>query len=258
MRENTTKRKLAEGKVVFGGIISENAPATIEVLGAIGYDFVMIDCEHGPMTLPEVENLVRACEAFAITPLARVPNHAPDTILRFLDRGVQGVIVPHVNTREQAEAVTQAARYHPLGHRSVGSTRAHGYNIGVSRAESLAWQNEQVMVLPMIEDIEAVANLDAILSVPGVDVVHVAANDLAQSMGFPDEAEVRAVMRDVLAKAKAAGIVAGAGGNSPRDTAAVAELVGAGARFVTVSTTGLLRLGAEAFRHDVEAALATK
>ena len=110
MRLNTTKQKLADGATVTGVIINENAPASIELLARIGcFDFVMIDCEHGPMSLFDVENLVRACEVFGLTPLARVPDHAASTILRFLDRGVQGVIVPHVNTVEQALAVARAA-----------------------------------------------------------------------------------------------------------------------------------------------------
>ena len=110
MRTNTTKAKLAEGKVVFGAIISRHAPDLVELFGAIGYDFVMIDCEHGPMSLDEVEHMVRAAEVFGITPITRIPNHEDSTILRFLDRGVQGIIVPHVNTARVAEGVARAAR----------------------------------------------------------------------------------------------------------------------------------------------------
>src|SRR5438477_13043640 len=118
MRTNTTKAKLAEGKVVFGAIISRYAPDLVELFGAIGYDYVMIDCEHGPMDLNQVEHMVRAAEVFNITPLARIPNHQQDTVLRFLDRGVQGVIVPHVRTAEQAAAIAAAAKYGPEGTRS--------------------------------------------------------------------------------------------------------------------------------------------
>src|SRR5262245_54841603 len=119
MRANTTKAKLAEGKVVFGAIISRHAPDMVELLGAIGCDFVMSDCEHGSMRLDEVEHMVRAAESFGITPITRIPNHEDSTILRYLDRGVQGIIVPHVNTREAAESVATAARYHPEGHRGM-------------------------------------------------------------------------------------------------------------------------------------------
>src|SRR5688572_27703963 len=148
MQTNKTKAKLAEGQVVFGAIISRYAPDLVELFGAIGYDFVMIDCEHGPMDLDQVEHMVRAAEVFGITPITRVPDHGEATILRFLDRGVQGVIVPHVNTAEEAEGVAKAARYHPEGRRGMGSGRAHDYGVGVSRDESTRWINAQTLVIP--------------------------------------------------------------------------------------------------------------
>jgi 4-hydroxy-2-oxoheptanedioate aldolase len=255
MQTNSTKAKLAEGKVVFGAIISRHAPDMVELFGALGYDFVMIDCEHGPMSLDEVEHMVRAAEVFGITPITRIPNHADSTILQFLDRGVQGIIVPHVNTPEEAEAVARAARYHPEGHRGMGSGRAHDYGVGVSREESTRWLNANLLVIPMVEETEAVDNLDGILKVPGVDVLHVAASDLSQSMGYPGAAAVRQVMRQVVSKIRAGGKLAGVGGNSPADAAGIAEFIRDGANFVTISALGLLRLGAEDFRRRVQAAL---
>jgi 2-keto-3-deoxy-L-rhamnonate aldolase RhmA len=255
MRTNTTKAKLAEGKVVFGAIISRHAPDQVELFGALGYDFVMIDCEHGPMSLDEVEHLVRAAEAFGITPITRIPNHEDSTILRYVDRGVQGIIVPHVNTAATAEAVARAARYHPDGHRGMAGGRPHDYGVGVSRDESTRWLNAQMLVIPMIEETEAVANLDTILKVPGVDVLHVASGDLGQSMGNPGAAAVRQLMSQVVTRIRAGGKLVGVGGNSPSDAAGVAELIKLGANFVTISALGLLRLGAEDFRRRVDAAL---
>lgn len=255
MRINKTKTKLAEGEVVFGAIISRYAPDLVEMFGAMGYDFVMIDCEHGPADLDQVEHMVRAAEVFGITPIARIPDHADATILRFLDRGVQGIIVPHVNTKEEADAVARAARYYPDGHRGVGGGRAHDYGVGVSRDESTAWINSQTLVIPMVEETEAVENLDAILGVTGVDVLHVAAGDLGQSMGNPGPADVRRLMSQVIPKIRAGGRDVGVGGNSPADAAGVAEFIKLGANFVTISAQGLLRLGAEDFRKRVDAAL---
>ena len=255
MRTNTTKAKLEDGGVAFGGIIGRYAPDLVELLGAIGFDFVMIDCEHGPMDLDQVEHMVRAAEVFGITPIARVPDHADSTILRFLDRGVQGVIVPHVNTPEQAEGVARAARYYPEGNRGVGGGRAHDYGVGVSREESTRWINSQTLVIPMIEHVEAIDRLDDILAVDGVDVLHVASSDLGQSMGNPGQAEVRRVMSEVIPRIRAGGRLAGVGGSSPDDASGVAELIRLGATFVTISAWGLLRLGAEDFRKRVEDAL---
>lgn len=255
MRTNLTKAKLSEGNVVFGAIISRYAPDLVELFGAIGYDFVMIDCEHGPMDLDQVEHMVRAAEVFDITPIARIPDHAESTILRFLDRGLQGIIVPHVNTREEADAVARAARYYPQGYRGVGGGRAHDYGVKVSRAESTEWINSQTLVIPMIEDTVAVENLDEILGVPGVDVLHVASGDLGQSMGNPGPVEVRRMMSQLIPKIRAGGKLVGVGGNSPADAAGIAEFIQLGANFVTISALGLLRLGAEDFRQRVAAAI---
>ena len=255
MRTNTTKAKLAEGKVVFGAIIGRHAPDLVELFGAIGYDFVMIDGEHGSMSLDEVEHMVRAAEVFGITPITRIPNHEDSTILRFLDRGVQGIIVPHINTLEAAEAVAKAARYWPDGHRGMAGGRPHDYGVGITRDQSTRWINSQLLVIPMIEETEAVKNLDAILTVPGIDVLHVASGDLGQSMGNPGPEHVRQLMRQVVPRIRAGGKLVGVGGNSPSDAAGIAEFIKLGANFVTISALGLLRLGAEDFRRRIQAAL---
>ncbi len=255
MQTNTTKAKLAEGQVVFGAIVNRYAPDIVELFGALGYDFVMIDCEHGSLHLDQVEHMVRAAEVFHITPITRVPNHDEATILGYLDRGVQGIIVPHVNTREAAEAVARAARYYPDGHRGVGGGRPHDYNVGVTREESTRWINANMLVIPMIEETVAVENLDAILTVPGVDVLHVASGDLGQSMGNPGQDKVRGLMRQVIPRIRAGGKHVGVGGNSPADAEGVAEFIKLGANFITISAHGMLRLGAEDFRRRVDAAL---
>ncbi len=255
MRVNTTKVKLAEGKAVFGAIVGGYAPELVELLGALGFDFAFLDCEHGSMSMDQVENMVRAAEAFGITAIARVPDHQDATLLRFLDRGVQGVIVPHVNTRAEAEAVAAASRYYPEGRRGAASGRAHDYNVRLSRVESAQWINAQTLVIAMAEEMEALENLDGILSVPGVDVVHVAASDLGQSMGNPPATDVRRVMGQAVAKIRAGGKYAGVGGNSPSDPEGVADFISLGASFITIQALGLLRLGADTFRRAVENAL---
>jgi 4-hydroxy-2-oxoheptanedioate aldolase len=215
----------------------------------------MIDCEHGPMNLDQVEHMVRAAESFGITPIARIPNHEESTILRFLDRGLQGIIVPHINTGEAAAGVARAARYYPDGYRGMGGGRAHDYGVGVTRDESTTWVNSNLLVIPMVEEVEAVQNLDQILAVPGADVLHVAASDLGQSMGFPPQSEVRKVMGEVVPRVRAAGKSVGVGGNNPADAAGIAEFIKLGANFVTVSSQGLMRLAAEDFRKRVDEAL---
>ncbi len=258
MRVNTTKAKLAKGKVVLGGIVSGFSPEIVELLALLQFDFVFLDCEHGSMNEDQVEHMVRAAESFGITPIARIPNHEDSTILRYLDRGVQGLIIPHINTAEAAVAVAAASRYHPLGHRGSASGRAHDYGVTMARPDSMAFINDNVLVIPMCEEVEAVSNLDSILAVPGIDVVHVASGDLGQSMGHPPMAEVRKVMSDVVKKTKAAGKWAGIGGNGVTDHTGIADLVRDGAQFVTIPALGLLRIGAEQFRDGVAAAIAAK
>jgi 4-hydroxy-2-oxoheptanedioate aldolase len=119
----------------------------------------------------------------------------------------------------------------------------------------MRWVNANLLVIPMIEETEAVDNLDGILKVPGVDVLHVASGDLSQSMGYPGAAAVRQLMRQVIPKIRAGGKLVGVGGNSPADAAGIADFIKVGANFVTISALGLLRLGAEDFRQRVQAAL---
>lgn len=251
MRTNLTKAKLNDGKVVFGALIGEYDPSMVEVFGLIGYDFVMLDAEHGSFSLDQLENMIRAAELFDITPIVRVVDQRDATILQALDRGAQGVIIPHVNTAAQAAAVVKAARYGPEGHRGAANGRAHDYGVGRSRTESSAVINENVLVIPMVEEVEAVANLDAITAAPGVDILHVASSDLGQSMGNPPQAEVRAEMAKIVPRIRAAGKHAGIGGNAVSDTAGIASLIDVGANFVTISALALIRSSAETFRDAV-------
>ena len=133
--------------------------------------------------------------------------------------------------------------------------RDHDYGVGVTREQSTRWVNSQVLVIPMIEETKAVDHLDAILAVSGVDVLHVASGDLGQSMGNPGPVAVRELMRKVIPRIRAGGKLVGVGGNSPSDAAGVAEFIKLGANFVTISSLGLLRLGADDFRRRMQAAL---
>jgi 2-keto-3-deoxy-L-rhamnonate aldolase RhmA len=136
--------------------------------------------------------------------------------------------------------------------------RAHDYGFGPPQNETIAHINANVLVVPMIEEVEAVNNLDTILKVPGVDVLHVASSDLGQSMGNPGREAVREAMKGIVAKIAAGGIPAGIGGNSPTDYEGIADLIGLGARFVTISSFALLGVGVKSFREGVDAALAKR
>ena len=109
VRSNKTKAKLNEGQVAIGASINFYAPGLVELYGVMGFDWVWIDCEHGSSNDSETENMVRAAELYDLTPIVRIPNTYPSTILRFLDRGAQGIIVPHISNRAEAEGVAQAS-----------------------------------------------------------------------------------------------------------------------------------------------------
>lgn len=184
LRENALKRKLREGKTVYGLFCSIPAPVLVEMIGCAEFDFVIIDTEHVLINPETLENMIRAAETANLTPLVRVADSHPGTILRVLDSGAQGVVVPHVQSREQAESIVRYSRYHPLGMRSLNSGRpgAFGKNDLVAYLQRA---NEEIMVVPMIESREGVDQIDDILSVPGIDMVLEGAADLSQSYGTP-------------------------------------------------------------------------
>ena len=201
IRANKLKAKLVVGDVAVGAAVGFHSPDTVELLGALGFDYVTLDLEHEPFSELDVEHSIRAAEAADITPMVRVPND-PDLILRLLDAGAQGIHVPRVNTQGDAEAAVAAARFHPLGKRSFFATaRSGNYGIGVSEEEYAAAANRETLVTVQIEEMEGVQNLREILSVPGVDIIQVGPKDLWQSMGMPDRREVQEVVERVIREA---------------------------------------------------------
>jgi 4-hydroxy-2-oxoheptanedioate aldolase len=186
LRENRLKRLLEEGKLVVGLLNSIPSPLMVEMIGYAGYDFVVLDMEHVCVNPETLENMVRAAECAGMTALVRVPNAAPETILRALDCGALGVVVPHVRNRGEAEQAVAASRYHPLGNRGISGGRTTGFGmIGLPAYFERA--NAEIMVVAMIEDREGVDNIDDILSVAGVDMVLEGAVDLSQSYGVPGQ-----------------------------------------------------------------------
>ncbi len=184
LRENVVKKKLGEGEAVFGLFCSTPAPVVVEMIGCAGFDFVIIDNEHVLLDPETLENMVRAAEAVGVTPLVRVADRAPGTILRALDAGAQGVVIPNVGKREDAEGAVRASRYYPEGERSLNAGRPAAFaKMGLPTYLNRA--NEEVMVVVMIEDREGVERAAEILSVPGVDLVLEGAADLSQSYGLP-------------------------------------------------------------------------
>ncbi len=241
------KAKLAAGEPAFGVSVMLPSPQLAEMLGAMGVDWVLLDCEHGSLSAQDVELMAMAAQASGMTPIARPATRGAGHILQVLDRGVLGVQVPHVVTAEDARAVVQAVKYHPLGRRGLAAgTRAANYDARGSMADYVRAANEATLVAVQIEDEAALANVDEIARVEGVDVLFVGPSDLSQSMGYPGnpKASRAAEAIDVcLARIRAAGKTAG----MPSGADNVAEVLGKGVRYLYTHVPRLLGTGVRSY-----------
>jgi 4-hydroxy-2-oxoheptanedioate aldolase len=184
LKANAVRRKLSEGHEVHGLFCSIPAPALVEMIGCAGYDFVILDSEHTLVDPEGLENLIRAAEAVGLTPFVRVPESDPGAILRALDAGAMGVVVPHIRSRSDVDAAVRAARYAPEGMRSLNGGRVPGFGL-IDLTEYVRLANREIMVVAMIEDAEGVEALPEILAGGGIDLVLEGAADLSQSYGVP-------------------------------------------------------------------------
>ena len=248
MKENVVKTRLKSGEVVYGVLTAVYDPAVVEIIGHLGFDCYMMDCEHGAAGPVQAEHLVRACETVGMTPLARVRSTDPKLLLQFLDTGVMGVMMPGIRGADEVKRLVEAIKYPPVGRRGIAAVRANDYLLGsMPQAEYVSFSNEQTLVLPQIETMEAVKNLDSLLRVEGVDGYFVGPRDLSMAMGFPDgpaHPEVKALINDIFQVVTGAGLIVGtvaATGEEAR------ELVERGARIILGSVNGLLKVGAGAF-----------
>lgn len=166
-----------------GSWITLAHPAIAEIMANAGFDWLAVDLEHSVITIREAEELIRVIELCGSVPLVRLTSNNPDQIKRVMDAGSHGVIVPMVNSASQAEDAVRAVRYPPAGRRGVGLARAQGY--GARFPEYLKWQKNEAVVILQIEHIEAVNNLESILSVDDVDGYIIGPYDLSGSMGMP-------------------------------------------------------------------------
>jgi 4-hydroxy-2-oxoheptanedioate aldolase len=233
---------------VYGVIAPNSDPVLAETIGFIGFDFYMLDGEHGPINPDTAAHMVRACEVAGITPLARIRSVDEKLILQFMDAGVMGVMMPGVNHADDVRRLVDAIKYPPVGKRGLGPVRAADYLLGkLTQAEYVRYANEQTLVFPQIEDIEAVKQLDHMLKVPGIDGFIIGPRDLAMSMGFydgPGHPEVTAVVDDIMKAVITAGLVIGTTAGTGEQAKALTDK---GARIILNSVSGLLKSAATAF-----------
>lgn len=212
MRANQLKRKLVAGETVVGSFDYIPSGKLAEIIGLIGFDFVVIDMEHGPIDTTMAEDMVRAVELSGATPLIRVTHNAPHHILRALDIGAQGVHVPEVDNAADARLAGGSTKYGPEGHRGLAGVRAANYGLLQPLAEYPSAANREIMCIAHIESETSVKNLDELLGVNTIDVYYLGPEDLSNSLGIPGQSKdprVVKLVEDSIRKIVSAGKVAG-------------------------------------------------
>ncbi len=212
MRKNLTKEKIKAGKTAYGVFVSMWSPTIVEIIGHTGFDFVLLDAEHSPISAEGCEQMVRAADCVNITPIIRVAMNIRQNILRYLDIGALGVMLPQVNSKAEVENVIESVKYPPQGSRGLASVRAADYGLTGSLGDYVKEANRETMVIVQIETMQAVDNLKEILAVPGTDVVFIGPSDLSSAMGYPGQInhpEVQKMIVHLVNEIRAAGKVAG-------------------------------------------------
>jgi len=186
---NKTKAKLKAGETVLGCFMRHGDPGLAETLGYMGWDYLLFDGEHSPLSVRECEHLARISEVTGCTAIARVPSNMPWMIGQVLDAGIAGVQVPMINSGAEARTASRAAKYHPLGTRGLATTRAakYGQILPFNLANQVTRANQETMIIAQVETPAAIDELPAILEVPELDVVFIGPSDLSLSLGFPGE-----------------------------------------------------------------------
>ena len=244
MLGRSIREKFRSGEPVLSMGITFDSPLVAELLGLTDFDTIWLDAEHGPIDESHCDNMIRAAFLTGKPALVRVPNGDSDTILPYLDVGASGIVVPHVNTAEEAREAVAASKYSPEGHRSFGPTRFFSRRPGQTTDDYVREANESTVVMCMFEDVAALDELDEIVRTPGLDAYIIGAFDLSFSMGLPgqfDDPRVRGVIDSVIAACGDAGIATGLPAGGAEQARAHIDR---GAQFISFNAAGSLILDA--------------
>jgi 2-keto-3-deoxy-L-rhamnonate aldolase RhmA len=227
-------QRIRGGKLTLGLGVQHLRGAEVPLLAkAAGFDWLFIDAEHGAIATPEIAQICVAALGMGVVPIVRICAGALDEGTRALDNGALGLVVPHVDTPDQARALVEAFRFAPMGHRSTGGSNAHfGYRPPPA-AEAQKVLNAGLLIVPMIETPQAVDNADAIAAIDGIDALLIGSNDLALEMGIAGQIgheRIRAAYATVAAACHRHGKVLGMGGVYDQELAT--RYIGMGARLV--------------------------
>lgn len=239
VQPNPVKAALAGGRRQMGLWIALAHATSAEIAGKAGFDFCLVDGEHAPNDIPIILDQVRAIAAGGATPVVRPPAGEPRLIKQVLDLGVQTLVVPMIDTAEEAEKIVRATRYPPAGIRGVGAAMTRASNYG-EITDMLTTANDEICLFVQAETTKAVENIDEISAVDGVDGVFVGPGDLSADMGFPGQPgvpEVQAAIKHCFERIRAAGKAVGI---IAYDPTTVRTYVDMGATFVAVGGDTLL------------------
>src|SRR5499426_1755862 len=257
MRENTLKQRLYAGKAAFGVMCTFPSPPVVEMLGYLGFDWILLDNEHGSITVDTAESCIAAAELTGMAPIVRPVGNKPEIIAPFLDRDAWGVQVPHVNTADEARAAVDAVKYGPEGHRGIFSGgRPALYGLQGSTGDYAADANRQTLVCLMLEEVEAIENLPDLVKVAGVDVYFIGSGDLSQSMGYTGQQthpEVQQMMERGVAAITGAGRIAGC--SCPDNL--IPKFLGLGVQYFHSNVGRLLQQSSTTYLQTVRQAAAT-
>lgn len=206
------KQRLKNGENIYGPFVRSTDPVITEIMGYAGFDFCILDTEHGPMDIHQAENLVRAANLSNLAPIVRVRENSETMITRALDTGASGVQIPQINTAESAREAVRASKFYPDGERGVCRFTRNAKYSNIPKEEYFAKANENTLVILQIEGAEGVANIDRILEVPGFDVLFLGPYDLSQSIGLTGQVthkEVLKIIENIAKKAQSKGISVG-------------------------------------------------
>ena len=210
MPPNRLKQLLAEGRTALGLWVTLESPSITEIATVMGLDWVVIDCEHGHLDFKETMEHIRAARNTDTTVLVRIQEIEEGLIKRVLDIGAQGLIIPQVRSAADVARAVRFAKYPPMGVRGIGAERATRWALGIEGSVPSA--NQNTLIIPLIENVEAVADIEAILEVPGIDALFFGPHDLSASAGHPGAWDHPEVARDILrirALAEARGLPGG-------------------------------------------------
>lgn len=257
MRTNRIKSFLKEGKAAIGCFVATPSPMVVELCALLGFDFVVLDSEHGIADLETMENMVRAADASGVVPIARVAVNEPQIILRYMDAGALGAQLPQINTAEEAARVVAAVKYRPLGRRGLAGVRAADFGLRGGYADYIAQANEETLIAVHVETPEAVDHLPETVRVEGVDVFFIGPTDLSYSLGHPGEpghAEVQRVIDTIIRTVRDAGKSVGIMTATAEGATAYIER---GVQYVTTSDKSLFVDGGRRFLRGLPSARAS-